>query len=388
VVCLAALVTLAAALGGAQPVIFEPGPQHPIVGFGTSQVVLGDLDGDLDLDAVIGKSSYPNPHIRVLLNDGSGFFTDSGQTLGTQHCPIALGDLDDDGDLDLVISYPSLRVWVNDGGGLFSPAAQDLGGSQVYDVDLGDLDGDDDLDLLASMTGGGRLLMNDGEGSFTDSGQLWPAMDGRVALGDFDGDQDLDAFVGRGANFGEADEVYLNDGFGHLFDSGQSLGTFTTASVAVGDVDGDGDLDVAAGEWLGGMRLWRNNGAGLLTLDPQAVGASAHTADVRLADLDLDGDLDLILVNTNTWDPVGGSGGPARNEVWTNDGTGGFQLAQLLDPAESEQADLGDVDGDGDADLMVANRIFAAPDSLRVWMSRIAVFVDGFESGDTSAWSD
>ena len=112
------MVTVGAAPLGAQTVFFEPGPQHPIIDFSSTQAVLGDLDGDLDLDAVISRSTYPGPHIRVLLNDGAGFFFDSGQTLGTfTTSAVALGDLDGDDDLDAVTGewLGHVRLWSNDG---------------------------------------------------------------------------------------------------------------------------------------------------------------------------------------------------------------------------------------------------------------------------------
>ena len=66
-----------------------------------------------------------------------------------------------------------------------------------------------------------------------------------VALGDVDGDGDLDAFV---ANSNQANRVWLNDGSGTFTDSGQSLGDSSSWAVALGDLDGDGDLDAFVGE--------------------------------------------------------------------------------------------------------------------------------------------
>ena len=76
-----------------------------------------------------------------------------------------------------------------------------------------------------------------------------------MSLGDVDGDGDLDAFV---ANFSQGNRVWLNDGSGSFTDSGQSLGTWWSYSVSLGDVDGDGDLDAFVANWNQGNRVWLN----------------------------------------------------------------------------------------------------------------------------------
>ncbi len=76
-----------------------------------------------------------------------------------------------------------------------------------------------------------------------------------MSLGDVDGDGDLDAFV---ANLG-ANRVWLNQGSGTFTDSGQALGNHSSRGVTLGDVDGDGDLDAFVAN-ADANRVWLNQG--------------------------------------------------------------------------------------------------------------------------------
>jgi uncharacterized repeat protein (TIGR01451 family) len=178
-------------------------------------VRLADLDGDGDLDAFVANRG-PN---RVWFNDGRGQFTNSGQALGAHRSEgLDLGDLDGDGDLDAFVangsdpppSQPYNRVWLNDGQGFFANSGQLLGDVPSSAIVLGDVDADGDLD--AAVGNGaipGQLWLNDGQGTFTDSGQLLSVADIRAAsLGDLDGDGDLDLFLGNLA--AAPGEIWLN----------------------------------------------------------------------------------------------------------------------------------------------------------------------------------
>jgi uncharacterized repeat protein (TIGR01451 family) len=315
-------------------------------------VALGDLDGDRDLDAFVGNAS--NQPDRVWLNDGSGQFTVTAQSLGASNTyGVALGDVDSDGDLDAFVANrgQANTVWLNDGTGQFTVTAQSLGVSQSYDVALGDVDGDGDLDaFVADLTWPNTVWLNDGAGAFRDSGQrLGSANSEGVALGDVDGDGDLDAFV---ANWQQGDAVWLNDGTGVFQDSGQELGAAASHAVALGDVDGDGDLDAFVGTDLADL-VWLNDGTGTFQDSGQDLDNSdSWSHDVALGDLDGDGDLDAFVTNPNS----------QPNRVWLNQGgaqrgtPGVFEdNGQSLGALSSKGVALGDVDGDGDLDAVVAN---------------------------------
>ncbi len=344
-------------------------------------VVLADLDGDGDLDAFVGNTSYyDNPADTVWFNDGAGNFTDSGQRLGSAFTwDVALGDLDGDGDLDAFIANSDLdspepdEVWINNGHGYFSDSGQRLGGTLSRAVALGDFDQDGDLDafVVNGISERGRaeadtVWLNNGQGVFNNSGQALGSSSGLdVALGDVDGDGDLDAFVANGDSQrmrSEPNEVWLNNGSGTFNNSGQSLGNALSQAVTLGDLDGDSDLDafVANGgpAILDGQpdEVWLNNGSGLFVSNGQSLG-NQSSYGAAMADLHQDGTLDVFVAGYN--------GG---NRVWLNDGSGhltlsspGFGIESAADVA------LGDVDEDGDIDALVANAI-SKPN--RLWLNR------------------
>jgi len=278
---------------------------------GSCSVALGDVDGDGDLDAFIANYSSPN---KVWLNNGSGDFTDSGQSLTmgmTLSLGVALGDVDEDGDLDAFVtnfsSQPN-RVWLNNGSGNFTDSGQSLGSSDSFGVALGDVDGDGDLDaFVANDTGqANKVWLNDGSGTFTDSGQSLESLCSYgVVLGDVDDDGDLDAFVAN--YFGQANKVWLNDGIGNFTDSGQSLGSLDSRGVALGDLDRDGDLDAfIANDTNQANKVWLNDGSGIFTNNGQSLG-SLESYGVALGDVDGDGDFDAFVANDH-----------ATNKMWLN----------------------------------------------------------------------
>jgi hypothetical protein len=195
---------------------------------------------------------------------------------------VALGDLDSDGDLDAFLAKTfetlvpdnqsnlrtSYRVWWNDGRGGFTPVDPELDCPYVQDLALGDLDGDGDLDVLAATQTGGQIILNYGEAQRSDPGQfailpgsLGSRFSTSVFLGDLNSDGSLDALLGSA---GQA-QIWLNDGRGS-FRQEQTLRYPSRHGVALGDVDGDGDLDVFTALLAEHYKVWLNDGNGRFTV--------------------------------------------------------------------------------------------------------------------------
>ena len=197
------------------------------------QPTLGDLDGDGDLDVFAAslppKGGDYDPADRVLLNDGSGTFVDSGQRLYNARLAgaagsgaVALGDLDGDGDLDaLVATAAGAAIWTNQGGaqggqpGLFAKSGQHLDRGPVEAVFLADLDADGDPDALVARKEQASIWWNDGQAGFRDSGQRLRYTERHgLAVADFNVDGYLDVFAATGDAF----HLWLNKGDGRLVD--------------------------------------------------------------------------------------------------------------------------------------------------------------------------
>ncbi|HLE73865.1 MAG TPA: VCBS repeat-containing protein [Anaerolineales bacterium] len=369
--CLALL--SACAPPGARNWPFSIGPR-------TYAVALGDLDGDGDLDAFLanGENEVPVPNT-VWLNDGEGRFSDSGQQIGERESQrVILVDMDADRDLDaLVADTSNISIYLNNGQGEFGSSGEQLGQpgdfSYVARPAVGDVNGDGYPDVFAGRCCGAietwddnrrlvhppvdSLWLSDGQGGFVDSSQIFDLLGtNSIALGDLDGDGHLDAFFGNATSYMDQTEniirnqpntVWFNDGQGRFWLSAQQIGNSEAASVALSDLDGDGDLDAFVGN-QGQDEVWLNAGGAQggrpgTFIAGGTVGDAEQTRSVALADLDGDGDLDALIVYRDS----------AR--VWLNDGLAGFTDGQELTFERQHALALGDLDGDGHIDIFAGS---------------------------------
>ncbi len=255
-------------------------------------VVPGDFDGDGDLDLALMQPM--DAQVSLLLNDGIGRFEPGATTRGVYQADFMLaGDVDGDGDLDLVDAsgaQKKVRVLLNRGDATFSTPAELVLSAAPLGIALADGDNDGDLDLVAafsSPTSHLRLYQNDGEGAFVagPSASL-AAAPLCLAAGDFDLDGHVDLAVG----LQDTSLAVLNH-LGNWTFAASSLPVASARSVLLDDIDGDGQIDVAATDG-GSFYLWVGGEAGFNPNSVVRVTAPewADTDAQNLFSIDLDGD--------------------------------------------------------------------------------------------------
>jgi subtilisin-like proprotein convertase family protein len=340
----------------------------------TSSVAWGDMNGDGALDLAVGNAKLGN---KVYLNKGRALHT--GYTLSWDYASsVAWGDADGDGDLDLavgiLVSEGENAVFLNEDGHLWDRVTWTpvYTSDRTYGLAWGDMDGDGDLDLAVGNYGSpSRVYLNNGlDGTgYLQLNAAWSSDDAdytrSIAWGDVDGDGDLDLAVGNsgvwdsGRYLGEPDKVYLNEG-GVLQTTAvwMSRDSDPTLSVAWGDMDGDGDLDLATGNWFAPSKVYLNEGGILQTIPAWESAGGDSTTSVAWGDMDGDGDLDLAAGNSGEYD---GSGCycylGAVNKAYLNKGGMLETIAAWISGDNDGTMSIawGDVDSDGDLDLAAGN---------------------------------
>ncbi|MGA1043737.1 MAG: FG-GAP-like repeat-containing protein, partial [Phycisphaerales bacterium] len=345
-----------------------------------NQATFGDLEGDGDLDIVFangqGYSSLGallKP--RIYVNDGTGVFADEtdARAAGVTGCfrGVELGDCDGDGDLDMVLAQDFFRkpkLLLNDGTGVFTDASDRLPDANLSSAraQFGDIDDDGDLDLVFNHSGTSsrfgangapRLYLNDGTGHYSDaSAERIPTAiipdQQDILFFDMDLDLDLDLHVATRSSSNGGSQIWRNEGGVFVRISGVPT-DFSTYSYDAGDCDGDGDLDLIGANADSSNRemLLRNfNGDGSIwqKISSQITpNPSVDDNDTKFLDLDNDGDLDLIVA------VLGGT----RERVYVNSGNCTFVENTALISSQSDSSldvMVGDLTGDGRLDIVTA----------------------------------
>ncbi len=304
-------------------------------------VELADYDADGDLDAFMGNYS-------ICINTG-GSFDNCSTMLPPPYRGSAitkLADFDGDSDLDLIIvNWNDRNQLCINNATTFS--CGDLSADIRYGsgLDLGDLDGDGDIDAVIANQGVQRdtVCLNNGSAVFSCVDLSTDAYGSYgLDLGDMDGDGDLDVVIAI-MNDTVANQICLNNGSATFTCSAlDSNLTTQDHNVDLGDIDGDGDLDVVtAGRGTHSNRACLNNGGSFTCTNINS--ATNDTYDVALADMDNDGDLDIVVANAN-----------AQDEICTNAGAS-FSCTNIsADVFQSTRLAIGDIDADGDLDALVS----------------------------------
>ena len=404
---------------------------------------------------LVGRGTTRLPSDRLFRNVGHPVelaFEDVTETAGIAATGYGMGiataDVDNDGDTDVFLAnYGANELWLNLGGGRFRNATGDsgiAGARWSISASFADVDGDGLLDLYVanyldfridaappcraagqrsycppSRFGGvgDRLYRNLGGGRFKDVtvaagiGVARAAGMGVVA-DDFDADGHVDFYV---ANDGSANPMWINDGTGRFTDTALHAGTAVngagTAEASMGvtaaDFDADGDHDLFLTHDTGETNtLYVNDGQGAFEdrtdITGLAAGSLASTGfGTGWVDVDNDGDLDLFAANGTVRFVPGqfaASDGPPlrqRNYLWVNNGgryrrtPGGPAFALQY---ASRGTAFGDLDNDGDLDMVVANnhgraRLYRNDTAGASWLG---VIVDSVTSPSIGAqvWID
>jgi hypothetical protein len=352
-------------------------------------VDLVDLNGNGYLDAFVvnGRGDHSGEMNTVWFNDGSGVFTDSGQRLvdpahSNDGRALALFDLTGDGHIAAAVANSNGydELWISDGEGSFNAGLRLMSSDpdtriqtflmSTHAVAAGDFNGDGLIDIAFADTSTVRSMeenlgsmeleevqsdpfirmwLNEGEGAVGSGPRYGPYAVIHLAVGDLNGNGHLDLAVGvrEGSSL-----ILFNDGQGNFFQGSQAFPTENINSLSLGDLDGDGSLDLAFATRQG-VEIWFNGGNAQFIKFEQAFG-TLDVHKVEAADLNGDGHLDLFMI------------GETRAEAWLNDGQGGFSLyGEPLKYNKYNALALGDLNGSGSIDVIA----FHYDRGYRVWFN-------------------
>ena len=314
-----------------------------------NSVAWGDTDRDGDLDLLFG-AGVGSVGAKLYENDRREFAVDQNFiSSGFGPHAVAFGDVDQDGQLDAAIATGArTQLYLN--GDSVSPIWEYFSSANSLAWADADLDNDGRLELLVGNDGQNMLFLN--SNLLTPGSEpVWSSIETddtrSIAWGYFDDDFFLDFVAG---NYGQPNRVYRNNGdltFSVIWTAPMTL---NTRSVAWGDVDNDGDLDLAVGNYGQANQLYVKQGGTLVLVEEWAltpIPTDDPTTSVAWGDWNNDGRLDLAVGNYGEKDVVYHSRqGPL--------GLSGVKLWESAEQNNTTGVAWGDMDNDGDLDLAIS----------------------------------
>ena len=336
------------------------------------------------------RNPYLNGYLFKDVTDGSGLFHQ-----GWGKC-IALGDWDKDGDLDVYMSvvYSYNKLFQNEGGLKFTDMSRIMRVDDIHDthgVVWADFDNNTYLDLLVANNLE-ALTLTRGETEQPnmfylgyDEGFVECAVKAGLAGGpnyscgittaDINGDGLLDIYISEGgyrSGMDCANSLYINQGNNTYVDIAAEAGVASESNgycCSFSDYDNDGDPDLYVGNINDSQdpitfELFRNNGDMTFTNVTEELGMSRQGTNITCywGDIDNDADQDLFLACSAGPDYPDKKWG--KNVLFRNDGNGGFtdisSWAGVDIETNSRGCTMGDIDNDGDLDIIVTNSWFDA----------------------------
>ncbi|MBD3362529.1 hypothetical protein GF362_02310 [Candidatus Dojkabacteria bacterium] len=300
------------------------------------------------------------------------FYND--QAIDTPDFPSSLieADIDGDGDLDILAlnaqrvdsvdgDYFNHYILLNEEGKFqFENPLMFQSGERLGDAAFGDLDNDGDLDIYTTSywRGEDSVYLNTGnQFNILNQNETYEHEDGLVELVDIDDDGDLDAIVTtQSHNYQDPPQnptqVRLNDGSGQFANSVTLGRSSRTVDTAIADVDGDGDQDYFQRSYERGLEFFENQGDGSFA-EGEAINIGTTIYSFDLGDIDGDGKDDLVVLHQDKPEEVlemGALSWLERNgDSWQIEGD---HFWNGLIPY-NQDIELGDVDGDGDFDVLI-----------------------------------
>ena len=378
---------------------FLSGPAYGLGGFELAPIVAQDFNGDGNVDVVMGSTISENSGTRadgtlsVLLGNGDGTMQGasilSQNLLASQTNSTITADINGDGIPDLIQTsfyfsnqdhgQGGVIVSLGTGNGNYGPPTiYPTGSPNSFWVSAGDFNGDGKIDLAVAndcfdgncTQGGVAILLGNGDGTFQPPTVYAAGAPNSLAIvtGDFNGDGKLDVALMNQVQ-PPSISILLGNGDGKfqppvLTDT--SAGVSSNYSIASGDFDGDGKIDIAllslsTDQTTGLIRIYRSNGDATLTQVGSAFSsggtAAGGTGGMSLAVADINGDGKLDVVAANVCQPLDSNCGYGSLSAFIGNGDGTFQIgpSQTVPDGNFYSLLLADINGDGKLDAIATN---------------------------------